>query len=314
MAMSIEERLRQLLERGDLDLPQPGSGETDRRFDALMALTREDVALGRLAEAHVDAAAILAEAGRVADRRHLMGVWGADFEGSRIAARRVHGGWRLEGTRAWCSGAALLDAALVTATAEEGSVLFLVDVEQPGIHPDSSTWASDALASTTTWTVSFDGVDVPEAGQIGPPGFYTDRPGFWHGSVGVAAAWAGGALGVSDPLVDRPTDDVHRLVHAGAVHTLRWSLHAVLRTAAAEIDADPGDRASSGMRRALMVRHIVERASTEIIDRCGRALGAAALALDGVHARRVADLSLYIRQHHAEHDLALIGRSIVGDA
>ena len=27
--------------------------------------------------------------------------------------------------------------------------------------------------------------------MIGTPGFYTNRPGFWQGAVGVAAVWAG---------------------------------------------------------------------------------------------------------------------------
>ena len=96
-----------------------------------------------------------------------------------------------------------------------------------------------ALAATTTWTTTFDGVEVAGDCLVGPPGFYTGRPGFWHGSVGVAAAWAGGALGVADGLLGRPSDDTHRLVHAGAVHAATWTLRAVLAEAAREIDDDP---------------------------------------------------------------------------
>ena len=40
------------------------------------------------------------------------------------------------------------------------------------------------------------------------------------------------------------------------------------------------------------------------------ALGPAPLALDPVHAARVADLTLYLRQHHAERDLAALGRLV----
>jgi alkylation response protein AidB-like acyl-CoA dehydrogenase len=241
----------------------------------------------------------------------LFGVWAADKDGSRVAAERTPHGWRLSGVRVWCSGAGLLDAALVTADSTEGSILLLVDLDEPGVRPDPSTWATPALASTTTWTVHFDGVDVPADRQIARAGFYLGRPGFWHGSVGVAAAWAGGALGVADPLLGQRTTDPHRLVHAGVVHAAGWTMRAALRTAAAEIDADPSDRAGMGMIRALTVRHVIERAATEIIDRCGRALGPAPLATDADHAQRVADLTLYIRQHHAEHDLETVGRWIV---
>jgi alkylation response protein AidB-like acyl-CoA dehydrogenase len=307
---TVEGRLRELLGAGTLDVPLPGSGETWRRFEALMELSREEVALGRLAEAHLDAVAILSEAGQGRAHDRLLGVWAADFEGSRIEARRCGNGWVLRGQRAWCSGAGLLDGALVTAGTDGGSRLFLVDLGAPGVEADASTWSTPVLAETTTWTVHFDDVAVPPADAIGAPGFYADRPGFWHGSVGVAAAWAGGAQRLAENLVQRSRDDPVALAHVGDVHAASWCLRAVLMTAAAEIDADPGDRCRTGMVRALTVRHLVERTIVGIIDRCGRALGASPLALDAGHARRVADLGLYVRQHHADHDLALIGREV----
>jgi hypothetical protein len=39
----------------------------------------------------------------------------------------------------------------------------------------------------------------------------------------------------------------------------------------------------------------------------GRALGAGPLCRDGAHSRRVADLTVYLRQHHADRDLAQLG-------
>jgi hypothetical protein len=43
------------------------------------------------------------------------------------------------------------------------------------------------------------------------------------------------------------------------------------------------------------------------MNRVGRALGAGPLGHDEAHSRRVADLTVYLRQHHAERDLADIG-------
>ncbi len=60
-----------------------------------------------------------------------------------------------------------------------------------------------------------------------------------------------------------------------------------------------------------MVRHLVERAATDVLDRFGRATGPALLAFDAAVARRHAELTLYIRQCHAERDLEAIGRLIV---
>jgi len=40
----------------------------------------------------------------------------------------------------------------------------------------------------------------------------------------------------------------------------------------------------------------------------GRAGGTTPLTFDRAHARRAADLVVYLRQHHAERDLAALGR------
>jgi hypothetical protein len=46
------------------------------------------------------------------------------------------------------------------------------------------------------------------------------------------------------------------------------------------------------------------------MSRVGRALGAGPLCHDAAHARRVADLTVYLWQHHAERDLAELGEII----
>jgi hypothetical protein len=60
-------------------------------------------------------------------------------------------------------------------------------------------------------------------------------------------------------------------------------------------------------RRALRVRAVVEAAATQTIERVGRALGPRPLATDATHSRRIADLIVYLRQSHAERDLAVLG-------
>ena len=63
---------------------------------------------------------------------------------------------------------------------------------------------------------------------------------------------------------------------------------------------------------AKRVRACVASAAEEVIQRSGHALGPAPLALDAAHAKRVADLQLYVRQHHAERDDASLGRAVAG--
>ena len=55
--------VRQWIRSGALDLPLPGGGATATRWNRLAELAETDVTAGRLAEAHLDAVAILAELG-----------------------------------------------------------------------------------------------------------------------------------------------------------------------------------------------------------------------------------------------------------
>jgi hypothetical protein len=50
-----------------------------------------------------------------------------------------------------------------------------------------------------------------------------------------------------------------------------------------------------------------------VLDRVGRALGAGPLCQNAAHARRVADLTVYLRQSHAEGDLEQLGRLLVNE-
>jgi hypothetical protein len=82
----------------------------------------------------------------------------------------------------------------------------------------------------------------------------------------------------------------------------------MLELAADAIDHDPANASGQAELTARRVRAVVERTAVEVVDRVGRALGAAPLALDGEHPKRVGDLQLYLRQSHAERDLEAHGR------
>jgi len=304
---TLEERLARLRESGELALPLPGQGATALRHRALLRWGREDLALARIAEAHTDALAILAEAGHRARDGALYGIWAADGAASRLSARRLgNARWLLDGVKRFCSGASFLDAALVTAHVGAGVLLFDVRLDDARIRLQPSEWRTAALADTATVTVEFTGLEVAPAHQVAGPNWYLQRPGFWHGALGPAACWAGGSLCLIDAASAHARDDPHSRAHLGAMQAIGWGLHAMLDQAAREIDADPEDRRVEARVRALKVRHLVERASTEVLDRFGRATGPHLLAHDETVARQFAALALYIRQCHAERDLEKI--------
>jgi alkylation response protein AidB-like acyl-CoA dehydrogenase len=302
-------RLHRWLSSGLLNLPLPGGGATAQRWRHLARLAEIDVAAGRLAEAHTDAAAILAELGGPQPQPgELWGVWAAEPPDSTLTAGGAGDHVQLDGTKPWCSGAGLCSRALVTARLGDGRrALFAVDCTDARVQPLERRWRNPGMADSDTRSISFAGAP---AVAVGRPGDYLERPGFWFGAIGVAACWLGGARAVAAPLYQRAaagSPDPHTLAHLGAVDAALTAAEATLACAASHIDGDPLNRNGLAELIARRARAVAEAAADAAIVRTGRALGPGPLCLDGDHARRVADLTVYIRQSHAERDLEALG-------
>lgn len=294
-------------------LPLPGGDGTARRFALLRAVARVDLTAARVLEAHTDALAILAEAGVPAPADVSWGVFAAEGPGVRLEARSGRDGAVLSGTKPWCSLADRLDRALVTAHVDGGRQLFEVDLHDPGVTPEPpSRWAARGLRTVTSGPVHFDGV---AARPVGGVGWYLERPGFAWGGMGVAACWLGGVDGLADTVLTRSRGRAGDLaaLHVGVVDAARYAADRVLADAASRIATG---RASgpAGARLALRVRAVVADTVERVVRQVGHALGPAPLAFDPEHAARVADLELYVRQHHAERDLAALGAELLAAA
>jgi hypothetical protein len=296
---------------GALDFPLPGSGATALRWAGLAAIAGEDLSLARLCEGHADAIAILAELGGPEPATgSIWGVWAAQPPGPAVSARLNGRRWQLDGVKQYCSGAQVCTDVLVTAATPDGPRLFAVRTEQ--LEPVPDTWPATGMAASDTLDVRFGGVEGTPVGSLGS---YTDRPGFAHGGAGVAACWFGGARAVGQTLLAAASArDVgpHALAHLGAVDVALSTAGDALRAEATEIDADPADRKQLARLRTLRLRALVEAVATDVLGRVGRALGAGPLCHDQAHGRRVADLTVYLRQHHAERNLAELGALVAG--
>ncbi|CAN5833797.1 acyl-CoA dehydrogenase family protein [soil metagenome] len=300
-------RLRTLAAGMLAELAVPATGATGRRHAALAQLARiEPVDLARLAEAHADALAIMAEAGCAPVPASTYGVWAASGPNASLhvdADRTL-----LTGLKPFCSGLQIVDRALVTAL-DSSDRQILVDValrDGPTISTQLDHWASPALRDTNTGQVQFDGHPFTPDRVIGDPGFYLDRPGFWHGAMGPAACWAGGALGLVDAAEKLTGSDPHRLSHLGSMRSAAWTMQAVLRQAGDEIDRHPTDGVAA-QYRARAARHMIERLCTGVLDHFSRSLGPRPFVSDAAVAKRYADVHLYLRQDHAERDLEHLG-------
>jgi len=234
-------------------------------------------------------------------------VWAARPGGSGAAV--VDG--TLRGTVRFCSGAHIVDRALVVADTSAGRVLVDVAIEPPVARPDPDSWNTPAMAAADTLDVWFDRLPIDADGVVGEPDWYLTRPGFAIGGGGVAAVWWGGAAGLLDRAVAHlpDTPDAHQLAHLGELDALLAAADALLGRVASRIDTRPsGDHALEVAR----ARCAVERVVRETLDRVPRMLGAGPLSGDADLARTLADLGIYVRQHHGERDHAALGTAVLG--
>lgn len=295
-------------------VPLPGSGRTTERFEVLAGVAKRNLSLGRLAEGHLDALAILAEAGGApADRADTYGVWAARSPDSQTRAVRRGGAWVLRGSKPFCSGAGFLDRALVTAESDDGYRLFDVDLRSSPRTVEYESWQAVGMAASDSQTYIFDDMEVPASSEVGEPGFYLDRPGFWFGASGVAACWSGGAAGLLEVVVagagaSAPELSLAAMGRAGARVE---SMQTLIEAEAARIDVDPTDSKGDARRRALALRQVVHDLCVDVLSLTAEAGGARPLCHDRRQAERAADLFVYLAQHHGNRDAVGIGLTLV---
>jgi hypothetical protein len=285
-------------------LPLPGGGQTAERWAVLAAVAERNLTVARVLEAHSDALAILAEAGQDPPDG-TWGVFAAEAAGHRVDACQS----ALTGVKPWCSLAGNLDSALVTAHVGDDRQLFRVSLRHPSVTVSPpGAWVARGLRTVTSQPVRF---DATPALPVGGPGWYLTRPGFAWGAIGVAACWHGGALGLQNTLLRASATREGDLaaLHTGIVDAALYASETALACAARDLDAGRAGGAAGDVL-ALRVRAVVADTAERTIRQVGHALGPAPLAFDEEHARRVADLELYVRQHHAERDLARLGAAV----
>ncbi|GAA5035071.1 acyl-CoA dehydrogenase [Microbacterium fluvii] len=270
----------------------------------------------------LDALSILAQAAETADGAPAFealgagpdstwGVFAAEAPDLRLTADRdADGSWTLSGTKPWCSLAEQLSHALVTAWTGPGTRrLFAVALRSPGVTAHRGPWVSRGLSQIVSAAVDFQGVP---AEPVGDDEWYLRRPGFAWGGIGVAAVWWGAAMPLRDALAraaEREEADQLALAGLGEADAALWAARAVLAEAADAADA--GTEADAAKVLAERCRAVVAEAVEHVLIIADHALGPAPLTSDEHHARRVADLRIYLRQHHAQRDAARLGRLLV---
>lgn len=290
---------------------RPGDGRTHEYLSTLATLGLADASLARVVEPHLDAHAILRQAGVGpeitaigADRGSTWGVYAAHAPGMGLTAIGDQHGWTLTGTKPWCSLAGQLSHAVITAeVAGRGQQAFAVRLDPEHVSVVPTRWVSRGLAGIPSGPIE---VRELPAVPLGHPGWYVQRPGFAWGGIGVAAVWYGIALAFRERMVSRLAEraaDPIALAQFGGVDEGMFSAATGLDHAAEAIDAGAADP----MLLAQRVRATVARVCEHVMLTAGHLLGPGPLVGEETYARRVADLGVYLRQHHGQRDLAHLG-------
>lgn len=308
--------------------PRPGEGRTVVLWELLASVAAIDVAAARVFEPHLDAVAILAQAATASPADQPLpagaagaswGVFAAEAPNARLEARAAGAGVVLNGTKPWCSLAGRLDRAIITAHTDDGGrAAFAVSLRHAGVECEEPAWIARGLREIPSGSVHFD--QVP-ATPVGGAGWYHSRPGFAWGGIGVAACWLGGAIGVARDFRDgllagadagREPDQLALAALGEVDRTIAAALQYLARTAARIDDGSLGpDGNGSAWGEAQRIRGTVAAVVERVLYLVGSNRGPGPLAFDEKYAKRMADLALYVRQHHGARDDAQLGRLVL---
>ncbi|WP_282347665.1 acyl-CoA dehydrogenase family protein [Pseudomonas sp. PS01301] len=303
---ALGKEMQRLCSLGLDSLPLPAGGDTLQRWQCLAAVAGHDLGLCKLYEGHTDALAIMQELrAQSVPEGSIWGTWASEPPQARVMVRREGDRAVLSGRKAWCSGAGVVTHGLLTAWDDDGQQqLVAVPMDQPNLCVTDDGWHAVGMASTGSVEILLENA---EGWYVGPAGGYLSRPGFWLGGIGIAACWFGAARELARHLAQnchaRP--EPHALAHLGAVDRALGACIAVLRQAANAADQQPDGPFEHSAR---LCRAVAEETAETVISHVGRAMGAGPYCKDPHFARLIADLPVYLRQSHAERDLAALGQ------
>lgn len=289
-------------------------------LEQLARLGAVDSPSGRVAEGHVDAVRILAQAGRVPVPGALYGVWASRSRGTGPAAAPEGDGWRVAGTLRFASGVGALDRSLVTAVDPDGRHL-LLDLQVGTWAGDEDSWGTSAMAGSRSLTVEVDEL-VPASAVVGTPGWYLQRPGFLPGGVGVAAVWWGATthlVALARRAGERAPATPERAMRWGSIRARLTAAGATLTEAGRVLEEllptgsrERWDAVGEDARARLAglsaeTRAVVGDAARQVLVDVRELAGAAGMAYESELVGAWEDLALYVAQHPSDRATTGLG-------
>jgi len=278
-------------------------------FDALRLVGRASLSLGRLYEGHVNAVRLILRHGTANQRQaassdaqegRLFGVWNTE---SPTVSLRIENGM-LRGGKILCSGAGLVERALVTVqhSAPDGSGQQLLVVPLPRGTPraDLSRWIPTGMRASATGTINLDDIAVTPAMLLGGRDAYQTQPDFSTGAWRFLAVQLGGVEALAEALrqhlvCTQRGSDPHQAARLGSAIAAAETARLWVRSAA-QMTEQAGADPDQVIAYVNLARGVVERAALDVMEAANRSVGLQAFMQTNPLERMVRDLSTYLRQ------------------
>ncbi len=214
---------------------------------------------------------------------------GSDPSMMRTTARREGNGWRINGRKAFITGADGAKVGIVMAKSEDGATLFLVELPDESIRIDRVLDTIDSSMPGGHSVVTIDNLFVPAENMLGESG-----AGFELAQVRLSPArlshcmrWHGSASRAHEIATDyacrRQAFGKALIDHEGVGFMLAENL-IDLKQAELMIDwcADVLDGGSLGTAESSMTKVAVSEALMRVADRCVQAMGGTGVSGDTI--------------------------------
>jgi alkylation response protein AidB-like acyl-CoA dehydrogenase len=302
--------IKRLADAGLLISPLPGDGGNETLCDRLIWAGRSSLTVGRLYEGHVNAAVLLGIYGSrenrammkaAAEQGLIAGVWNAQ-RGKGVTAKRCEGGWILEGSKIFCSGAGSLRYPVITASIDDeaGVLMMMPDMHNAAATVDLSQWHPAGMRGTATGTVTFERFFVPDRAVVGQPGDYYRSPIFSGGAWRVLAVQFGGLQHIvrlhAQRLIDWGRCDNPDIRARFAVAAQNLELARLLVREASRRAADAAFGAAAIDAYVDNARATFEQLALAVIETTRRNIGLASFIKPDPLDLVIRDLETYLRQ------------------
>ncbi|MFE4108651.1 acyl-CoA dehydrogenase family protein [Almyronema epifaneia] len=312
------------------------AGQTGLTLQILQQMGRGNLALGRVYEGHINALQLIQtfatpaqmqKFAQAAQAQKVFGVWNAEAEDGVKLWPLANGGYRLTGSKTFCSGCGYVDRPFVNGALPDGRwQMCVVPLEQVSVAVDADWWQPSGMRASASYKVDFSGVELTPADLVGQPGDYFRQPWLTAGVLRFAAVQLGGAEALFDATrrylqaLNR-LDHPHQQARLGKMAIALEQGNLWLQGGAAQIERyspvfggwpdEPHPKVASLVGYANMVRTAIEQICIDMMQLAERCIGTRGLLPPQPSERIIRDLTLYLRQPAFDAALTGVGQYVL---